>query len=50
MTTNQIGVARTIMANLPITRHSQGRGRPLPGFVPLAPLVVFWVEFSRDLL
>ena len=37
MMTNQIGVARTILANLPITRHSQDRGRPLLGFVPLAP-------------
>ena len=37
MMTNQIGVARTILANLPITRHSQNRGRPLLGYVPLAP-------------
>ena len=38
MMTNQIiGVARTILANLPITRHSQDRGRPLLGYVPLAP-------------
>ena len=37
MTTNQIGVARTILANLPITPHSQDRGRPLLGYVPLAP-------------
>ena len=36
MMTNQIGVARTILANLPITRHSQDRGRPLLGYVPLA--------------
>ena len=34
MMTNQIGVARTILANLPITRHSQDRGRPLLGYVP----------------
>ena len=31
MMANQIGVARTILANLPITRHSQNRGRPLLG-------------------
>ena len=37
MMANQIGVARTILANLPITRHSQDRGRPLLGYVPLAP-------------
>jgi len=37
MMTNQIGVARTILANLPITRQSQDRGRPLLGYVPLAP-------------
>ena len=37
MMANQIGVARTILANLPITRHSQNRGRPLLGYVPLAP-------------
>ena len=37
MMTNQIGVARTILANLPLTRHSQDRGRPLLGYVPLAP-------------
>ena len=37
MMTNQIGVARKILANLPITRHSQDRGRPLLGYVPLAP-------------
>jgi hypothetical protein len=37
MMTNQIGIARTILANLPITRHSQNRGRPLRGYVPLAP-------------
>ena len=38
MMTNQIGVARTILANLPITRHSQDRvGRPLLGYAPLAP-------------
>ena len=37
MMANQIGVARTILANLPITRHSQTRGRPLLGYVPLAP-------------
>ena len=38
MMTNQIGVARAILANLPLTRHSQDRGRPLLGYVPLAPL------------
>ena len=27
MMTNQIGVARTILANFPLTRHSQDRGR-----------------------
>ena len=27
MMTNQIGVVRTILANLPITRHSQDRSR-----------------------
>ena len=37
MMTNQIGVARTILANLPLTWHSQERGRPLLGYVPLAP-------------
>ena len=39
MMANQIGVARTILANLPITvtLHSQDRGRPLLGYVPLAP-------------
>ena len=37
MMTNQIGVVRTILANLPLTRHSQDRGRPLLGYVPLAP-------------
>ena len=34
MMANQIGVARTILANLPITRHSQNCGRPLLGYVP----------------
>ena len=37
MMANQIGVARTILANMPITRQSQDRGRPLLGYVPLAP-------------
>ena len=37
MMANLIGVARTILANLPIRRHSQNRGRPLLGYVPLAP-------------
>ena len=37
MMANQIGVARAILANLPITRHSQDRGRPLLGYAPLAP-------------
>ena len=37
MMANQIGVAQTILANLPITRQSQDRGRPLLGYVPLAP-------------
>ena len=36
MMANQIGVAWTILANLPITRHSQPRPRPRPllGYVP----------------
>ena len=37
MMANQIGVARTILASLPIMWHSQDRGRTLLGYVPLAP-------------
>ena len=47
MMTNQIGVARTILANLPITRHSQNRGRPLLGYVPLAPHRAYRVRRDR---
>ena len=35
--TNQIGVAKTILAHLPVTSTLRRRTRPLLGYVPLPP-------------